>query len=71
MTRLLAKTRFEGDCWIWQGGTTAKGYGRIMVGSRRVYVHRLGWSLVKKDRVPKYLENTCGRLRCWNPDHWA
>lgn len=62
-------------CWLWMG-KTAKGYGRITVGSwadgsvREVQVHRLVYEIlagpIDGDLT---IDHLCRVRRCVNPDH--
>lgn len=79
--RFIAKINFSGPtphhhpelgpCWLWTGGTTAKGYGRLWVNGRLVPAHRFSFEAAggcvpegmvchrRSDRVP----------RCVHPHH--
>lgn len=60
----------DGDCWLWTGSTTDKGYGQLRVGDRIEYVHRLVYRLfvgpLTKDITVDHL---CNRPTCVNPAH--
>jgi predicted DNA-binding protein (UPF0251 family) len=51
-----------GGCWIWKA-CTAKGYGRLRVGSRNVTTHRFSYAL----HVGPIPEGMCVCHRCDNP----
>jgi hypothetical protein len=35
----------KGQCWIWKGGTTGKGYGLFWYNGKQVLAHRFAWQL--------------------------
>ncbi len=43
--RFWAQIDRSGDCWIWTGYRTSKGYGRFKVGGRHYRAHRVAWVL--------------------------
>lgn len=57
-------------CWKWSGCTATKGYGRIYVDGKHVYVHRFSYELfrepVPEDRV---IDHLCRNRECVNPLH--
>lgn len=61
-------------CWEWLASVSAKGYGRIWLGSknsgRRVRVHRYSWELTH-GQVPDGLCvcHRCDNPPCVNPSH--
>jgi len=61
-----------GGCWIWQGATSANGYGvirgdtgRQLTSPHRVMLeHRLG-----PIAAGLHVDHLCTARRCCNPDH--
>lgn len=45
--RVRARCEWVGDCFVWQGGKTKRGYGLLAVergnGGRKAYVHRIAY----------------------------
>lgn len=76
-TRFMRRTVITEDgCWIWQGPTVKKGYGRTVVGSRvdgtrhSVSVHRAAYEeIVGPLPDDLTLDHECENTACWNPDH--
>ena len=58
----------QGDCWIWVGGKTERGYGRWS--KNRIRVHRYSYR-VWVGPIPSWLEldHLCQTLLCVNPAH--
>lgn len=59
-------------CWEWNGLTTAKGYGRLYLGTeaRTVRAHRLAYTLwVGPLRASDNVMHRCDNPPCLAPDH--
>ena len=58
-------------CWIWQGFKNKQGYGRIRYLGKKVYVHRLIYSLLVGDIDFKkpIIRHVCDNASCCNPAH--
>ena len=69
-TRLLSAIRIVGECWIWQGAITPKGYGQLSVHNTTRLVHRISFETFKS-AIPKGLtiDHLCRNRACINPDH--
>jgi hypothetical protein len=76
--RLRAKTvllpcpnpKLLGQCRVWQGSKSSKGYGRIYFNGRTHQIHRLAYErcgLVIPEGMQ--LDHLCRVRACWNPDH--
>lgn len=64
------RTKKVGDHLIWTGGTVEDGYGRILVKSRKMLVHR--WIYERKvGPIPDgmFVDHICGIPACCNVDH--
>lgn len=61
----------DSGCWIWVGGKTAAGYGRISVDGREVYAHRFAYERATGVAIPDGMEvcHRCDTPACVNPDH--
>jgi len=64
-----------GDCWIWQGGTTAgkNPYGYLQLpGGKQVRIHRsvaLANNGFRKWGLEEVVHHKCAKTLCVNPDH--
>ncbi len=58
------------ECWIWEGGTNADGYGTIRVDGKLVLTHRFSYKL-QHGSIPVGLivMHTCDTPPCINPRH--
>jgi len=76
LERFLARIQRGGDgeCWLWQGGKRAKGYGRFTItesGKRRNFrAHRLSWK-IHFGSIPRGLSvlHHCDVRDCVKPSH--
>lgn len=65
----------KGECWVWTGGQTTRGYGKFWAGGRTLLAHRVGWILAIGQPPPQ--ETPCILHKCDNPlcvregDLWA
>lgn len=57
-------------CWLWSGSTMWSGYGRVCIGRKNAYVHRVVWVEVHGP-IPDGLQvlHRCDNPPCCNPDH--
>lgn len=61
------------DCWIWTGGRSdSRGYGRMRIGGRHFYAHRVALALAgivvpPADELEP--DHTCLRPPCQRPGH--
>jgi hypothetical protein len=69
--RFWSKTeRRIGECWIWTGELTNKGYGIFQVRYEKFLAHRIAYGLTYGS-VPRHLQidHLCRRRDCINPTH--
>jgi HNH endonuclease len=57
-------------CFIWMGAENGRGYGRVSIGQRQFYAHRVSYEL-KHGPIPPRLQidHKCRNTFCINPDH--
>lgn len=60
----------SGDCLVWRGGTNGKGYGSMIVSGKRVYAHRIAWTLARGP-IPDGMQvlHRCDNRPCINVEH--
>ena len=66
-SRIIRLSGVEGDCLVWHG-TSPGGHGRLLVGDKLRYVHRLMYEIIYGD-FTGYLMHTCGNSLCCRPEH--
>jgi len=70
LLRFSAKVCKTGDCWIWTGSLSNKGYGQIRAGGRNSLAHRVSFELFRGPIPPgMWILHRCDNRRCVNPDH--
>jgi hypothetical protein len=69
LQRLESKINKTGDCWLWTGAKSSKGYGIFCVKKKLHQAHRLMYMLYN-GAIPEGLEvrHMC-RNKCVNPEH--
>lgn len=71
LEQILARTIRDGDCMIWQGPKTYKGYGTIRMDGKKIRVHRIVCKETygpPPDEKPLAL-HSCDTPPCVNPAH--
>lgn len=59
-----------GDCWVWTGNLTAKGYAHIRYQGRHVMAHRLSYEIsVRPIPDGKFIDHMCHNRACVRPEH--
>lgn len=57
-------------CWLWRGQTTANGYTKFFIGSKRYWGDSVAWAIAGRSLGPdEKLVHTCHVNNCVNPDH--
>lgn len=68
--RLWARVSKSDGCWAWTGVPQSNGYGRINIGGKRVYVHRLSLELAQGPIAEGlHVDHLCRNRICVNPAH--
>lgn len=73
--RFWSKVDKSGECWMWKGTLTPKGYGAFCVGPRATHqifrAHRVSWVLANGRLIPDGLvvRHSCDVPGCVNPSH--
>ena len=74
LARLLARSRWEGECLVWTGALSSSGYGVISIGGRRGYcegVHRAAW-MARHGELPierPFVLHHCDNPPCFRDEH--
>ena len=68
--RFWTRVDRSGECWLWTGATSPKGYGRFWAGGVTRRSHRVAWKITNGD-IPDGLLvlHKCDTPRCVRPDH--
>ena len=68
--RFLSKVKKTSYCWIWTAARTTKRYGKIWVGHRNEFAHRVSYTIFK-GRFDQKLNilHRCDNPPCVNPAH--
>ena len=68
--RFNEKVDKSGDCWLWTGALTSKGYGSFAVNGRVTSAHRYSYERAN-GQIPDGMIvcHSCDTPRCVNPDH--
>lgn len=68
--RFWAKVEKGRGCWVWTGGTDAKGYGKWRADGRHVAPHRLSYEFAYGP-IPEgmQIDHLCLNKACVNPSH--
>lgn len=67
----VARTRWEGECLVWQGSKYPNGYGQIAVGHGKMQlVHRWAWEQ-QHGTIPSgmQIDHMCHNRACVNIEH--
>lgn len=64
-------SRGPDECWPWLGCVRADGYGRLRIGGRDLYAHRVAYILEKGIPGNLCIYQVCDSPRCCNPKHSA
>lgn len=70
-------SRFEthvdrsGECWLWTGTFSAKGYGVLTFNYKQFRAHRVSWELANGRPVPEgmFVCHRCDTPACVRPEH--
>lgn len=69
--RFWAKVDKSGDCWLWSGPFTDKGYGLFILNKKKIRAHRFSYELLVgpiESGLQLDHKHTCPK-KCVNPDH--
>lgn len=64
------RTKWQGDCLVWTGATTNRGYGNITVDGKSQPAHRYAWT-VQRGEIPDgmHIDHICHNRACVNVEH--
>jgi hypothetical protein len=69
---LLARTKKQGSCLIWQGATTTSGYGVSTYLGKQTTAHRIMYLIVYGNvDADRDVHHKCRNRGCINPEHLA
>lgn len=68
--RILSKFDRVDGCWIWKDKPSRLGYGRINIGGRIRFAHRVVYEMfIGKIPDGLVIDHLCRNTRCVNPKH--
>ena len=68
--RFWNKVDVSGDCWVWLGGESGKGYGSFWINGRLSRAHRVSYTnLVGPIPDGLDIDHICYNRRCVRPEH--
>ena len=69
--RLLESSEPDDGCLVWQKAPHRRGYGRIKVDGKSLWVHRVAYEVFNERSIPEGLtvDHTCFNKLCIRPDH--
>lgn len=61
----------SGDCWLWKGNLSARGYGRLSIAGKTWMAHKLAYQLATEIPLTSttVLHHKCANKACVRPDH--
>lgn len=65
---IMSQITFK-DCWTWNGGKDADGYGRVFIDGKYKKVSRLTYEAFFGQKPKFKLRKTCADRACVNPAH--
>lgn len=73
VSKFWSRVDKSGDCWLWTAGSASTDpklqYGKIGVGKKRQYAHRVSWILAYGDPGSLHVLHKCDNPKCVRPDH--
>ena len=69
---LFDRSTPSGDCLLWGGAVTGRGYGQLRVGpNMRDMAHRIAWAIANNQEPPAgmHVMHSCDTPLCINPEH--
>lgn len=68
--RFWAKADLAGDCWLWTGVKSGRGYGNFKLDGSMRLAHRVAYELVNGPIPPgSLIDHSCHLRHCVNPKH--
>ena len=60
----------QSPCWVWKGGKSKDGYGKLRFNGLHMYTHRLAYQM-GYGSIPKgkQIDHLCRVRHCYNPTH--
>lgn len=70
IARFWARVDKSGECWIWKGSITVRGYGQVYIDGGMFKPHRVAWTLTNRPILGGLpLDHLCRNHGCVNPSH--
>ena len=67
--KIMKKVFVSGDCWVWMGTINKSGQPHVSIDGHAYSPHKYLYELMKQKLSVRYLDSSCGNIRCINPEH--
>lgn len=67
--RLMVDSTKKGECLLWHGAITSRGYGHVVYNGKLQRVHRLAFYCYYEKEPALNVLHKCDNRRCWAKQH--
>ncbi len=69
MSLVRSSSTISGECWLWNGSVSMKGYPQLTIANRTKYLHRVVWEVANGHEPIQTIHHACAHSMCVNPQH--